>query len=129
MQNLKLARLKPVTKSKALTCTMRSYDPKKASPMISRHSNCFRALNAPFFFYSRFHLFKVNLYIERFLTMYSKKKVQTLFCLKIICFCHKLIPKVMSNSLESTLCDYEALNAPKSNLTHLARLKDQNNHF
>ena len=35
----------------------------------------------------------------------------------------------MSSSRESTLCDYEALNAPKSNLTHLARLKAQNNNF
>ena len=46
-QNLKLARLKPVTKSKALTCTIRSYDPKQASPMISSQPDCFRALNAP----------------------------------------------------------------------------------
>ena len=46
-QNSKLARLKPVNKNKALTCTIRSYDPKHASPMISSHSDCFRALNAP----------------------------------------------------------------------------------
>ena len=26
---------------------MRFYDPKHASPMISSHSDCFRALNAP----------------------------------------------------------------------------------
>ena len=46
-QNLKLARLKPVSKSKALTCTLCSYDPKEAPNMISSHSDCFRALNAP----------------------------------------------------------------------------------
>ena len=46
-QNSKLARLKPVNKNKVLTCTIRSYDPKHASPMISSHSDCFRALNAP----------------------------------------------------------------------------------
>ena len=48
-QNLKLARLKPVNKNKALICTMCSYDPKHASPMISSHSDCCRPLNAPFF--------------------------------------------------------------------------------
>ena len=47
-QNLKLARLKPVNKNKALTFTMRSYDPKHTPPMISSHSHYFRALNAPF---------------------------------------------------------------------------------
>ena len=46
----KLARLKTVTKTKALTCAMRSYDPKQASLMISSHSHEFGALNAPFFF-------------------------------------------------------------------------------
>ena len=46
----KLARLKTVTKNKALTCAMRAYDPKQTSPMISSHSHEFRALNAPFFF-------------------------------------------------------------------------------
>ena len=48
-QNLKLARLKPVSKRKALTCTLYSYDPKEAPNMISSHSDCFRALKAPFF--------------------------------------------------------------------------------
>ena len=56
-QNLKLARLKPVSKSKALTCTLCSYDPKEAPNMISSHSDCFRALNAPFFSNHKFHLF------------------------------------------------------------------------
>ena len=49
-QNLKLARLKLVHKNIALTCKMRSYDPKKVPPMISIHSDCFRSLNAPFVF-------------------------------------------------------------------------------
>ena len=44
----KKARLKTVTKTKALTCAMRFYDSKQASPMISSHSDEFRALNAPF---------------------------------------------------------------------------------
>ena len=56
-QNLKLARLKPVSKSKALTCTLCSYDPKEAPNMISNHSDYFRALNAPFFSNHKFHLF------------------------------------------------------------------------
>ena len=47
-QNLKLARLKPVSKNKALTCTLCSCDPKEAPNMISSHSDCFRALNAHF---------------------------------------------------------------------------------
>ena len=66
----KLARLKTVTKTKALTCVMRSYDPKQASLMISSHSHGFGALNAPFsftkiFVFSQFKLkngiFKQNL--------------------------------------------------------------------
>ena len=44
----KKARLKTVTKTRALTCAMRFYDSKQASPMISSHSDEFRALNAPF---------------------------------------------------------------------------------
>ena len=44
----KLARLKTVTKTKALTCAMRSYDPKQASLMISSHSHEFGALNGIF---------------------------------------------------------------------------------
>ena len=44
----KKARLKTVTKTKALTCAMRFYDSKQPSPMISSHSDDFRALNAPF---------------------------------------------------------------------------------
>ena len=44
----KKARLKTVTKTKALTCAMHFYDSKQASPMISSHSDEFRALNAPF---------------------------------------------------------------------------------
>ena len=42
------ARLKTVTKTKALTCAMRLYDSKQPSPMISSHPDDFRALNAPF---------------------------------------------------------------------------------
>ena len=57
-QNSKLARLKPVNKNKVLTCTIRSYDPKHASPMISSHSDCFRALNAPFFLLPQFSYFR-----------------------------------------------------------------------
>ena len=49
-QNLKFACLNLVPKNIALTCKMRSYDPKEAPPMISIHSDCFRSLNAPFFF-------------------------------------------------------------------------------
>ena len=44
----KKARLKTVTKTRALTCAMRFYDSKQASPMISSHYDEFRALNAPF---------------------------------------------------------------------------------
>ena len=44
----KKARLKTVTKTKALTCAMRFYDSKQFSPMISSHPDDFRALNAPF---------------------------------------------------------------------------------
>jgi len=47
---LKLARFKLVPKNVALTCKMRSYDPKEAPPMISIHSDCFGSPNAPFFF-------------------------------------------------------------------------------
>ena len=46
----KKARLKTVTKTKALTCAMRFYDSKQPSPMISSHPDDFRALNAPFSF-------------------------------------------------------------------------------
>ena len=53
------------------------------------------------------------------------KKIQTLFCFKITSICRKLIPKLASESSESKLCDYEAWNAPKFNLTLLARLKAQ----
>ena len=44
----KKARLKTVTKTKALTYTMRFYDSKQPSPMISSHPDDFRALKAPF---------------------------------------------------------------------------------
>ena len=44
----KKARLKTVTKTRALTCAMRFYDSKQPSPMISSHPDDFRALNAPF---------------------------------------------------------------------------------
>ena len=53
------------------------------------------------------------------------KKIKTLFCFKITSICRKLIPKLASESSESKLCDYEAWNAPKYNLTLLARLKAQ----
>ena len=56
-QNLKLPRLKLVPKNVAPTSKMRSYDPKEAPNMISSHSDCFRALNAPFFSNHKFHLF------------------------------------------------------------------------
>ena len=55
----KKARLKTVTKTKALTCAIRLYDSNQASPMISSHSDEFRALNAPFFFHHRFHVFAI----------------------------------------------------------------------
>ena len=58
-QILKLARLKTVTESKALNFEMPSYDPNQAYPMISSHSDEFRALNAPFFFHHRFHVFAI----------------------------------------------------------------------
>ena len=56
---------------------------------------------------------------------FFQKKIQTLFCFKITSICRKLIPKLASESSESKLCDYEAWNAPKFNLTLLARLKAQ----
>ena len=65
---------KPMTKIQVLTCTIRFYDPKQASRTISSHSDCFRALNAAFFSYQRFHLFKANLYIERFFYNVLKEK-------------------------------------------------------
>ena len=40
-QNLILVLLKPMTKSQALFCTMRFYDPKQAPCTISSDSNCF----------------------------------------------------------------------------------------
>ena len=59
-KNLKLARLKSVNKSKALTCTLHCYNPKEAPTIISSNSDCFRALNGPFFLYHKFHLFAVK---------------------------------------------------------------------
>ena len=56
----KQARLKTDTKTKALTCTVRLYDLNQASPMISSHSDDFRALNAPFFCYHKFHIFAIK---------------------------------------------------------------------
>ena len=53
------------------------------------------------------------------------KKIKTLFCFKIDSICRKFIPKLVSESSESALCDYEAWNAPNSNLTLLTRLKAQ----
>ena len=53
------------------------------------------------------------------------KKIKTLFCFKIASICCKLIPKLMSESSESTLCDYKAWNAQKLNVTILAHLKAQ----
>ena len=53
------------------------------------------------------------------------KKNKTLFCFKITSICRKLISKLVSRSSQSTLCVYEAWNAPKSNSTLLARLKAQ----
>ena len=53
------------------------------------------------------------------------KKNKTLFCFKITSICRKLISKLVSRSSQSTLCVYEAWNAPKSNPTLLARLKAQ----
>ena len=38
---------------------MRFYDPNQASSMISSHFDEFRALNAPFFFHHRFHVFAI----------------------------------------------------------------------
>ena len=35
----------------------------------------------------------------------------------------------MSNSLESTVCDYEALNAPKSNFDTFGAIKSSKKHF
>ena len=56
---------------------------------------------------------------------FKKKKNKTLFCFKITSICRKLISKLVSRSSQSTLCVYEAWNAPKSNPTLLARLKAQ----
>ena len=58
---MKLARLKSVNKSKALTCTCRCYNPKEAPNIISSNSDCFRALNGPFFLYHKLHLFAVKI--------------------------------------------------------------------
>ena len=68
----KLARLKTVTKNKALTCAMRAYDPKQTSPMISSHSHEFRALNAPFFFKDWNFFFK-NMIKNAFLVTVFKR--------------------------------------------------------
>ena len=72
-QMSKLARLKTVTKNKALTCAMRAYDPKQTSPMISSHSHEFRALNAPFFFKDWNFLFKELLHSNNFNHIFEKK--------------------------------------------------------
>ena len=86
-QNLILVLLKPMAKSQALTCTMQFYDPKQASRTVSSDSDCFRAaLNAPFFSYQRLHVFKSNLYIERFFTKCSKKKSKLCFAFRIFLF-------------------------------------------
>ena len=56
---------------------------------------------------------------------FLQKKNKVLFCFKITSICRKLISKLVSRSSQSTLCVYEAWNAPKSNPTLLARLKAQ----
>ena len=68
----KKARLKKVTKTKALTCAMRLYDSNQASPMISSHFDKFRALNAPFFFHHRFHVFAIWAKKSNFLSNFSQ---------------------------------------------------------
>ena len=118
-----------MTKNQALVCIMRFDDPKQASCTISSDSDHFRALNAPSFSYQRLHLFKSNLYIERIFTKRSKKKIWTLFYFQNISFCCKWIPKLAPNSLQTTLCDYVALNAPKSKLTFLTQSKAQHYNF
>ncbi len=70
-----------------------------------------------------FHDFKNPPKMVKKNAIFSKKK--TLFCFKITSICRKLISKLVSRSSQSTLCVYEAWNAPKSNPTLLARLKAQ----
>ena len=60
-KNFEMAPLKSVNKSKALTCTLRCYNPKEAPNIISSNSDCFRALIGPFFLYHKFHLFAVKI--------------------------------------------------------------------
>ena len=60
-QNLKLVRLKSLTKGKALTSTIHSYDHKETPSMISRHSDCLgAALNAACFSNHKLHIFAVK---------------------------------------------------------------------
>ena len=56
---------------------------------------------------------------------FFSQKYKTSFCFKFTSICRKLISKLLLGSLESTLCDHTALNAPKFNLTFLARLRAQ----
>ena len=49
-----------------------------------------------------------------------------MFSLKFTSICRKIILKLALRSYESTLCIYEALNAPKTHVGVLARLKAQN---
>ena len=136
-QNLKLARLKPVSKSKALTCTLCSYDPQEAPNMISSHSDCFRALNAPFFSNHKFHLFafknsKVSFFKQHLADFYFQNlklarlklvpKNIALTC-KMLSYDPKEAPPMISIHSDC----FRSLNAPFFFL--LARLKAQNYHF
>ena len=49
-----------------------------------------------------------------------------MFSLKFTSICRKIILKLALRSYEHTLCIYEALNAPKTHVGVLARLKAQN---
>ena len=122
-QNLKLARLKTVTKSKALTCTMRSYDPKQASPMISRHSDCFRALTRHFspttdFFFSQLKAQKYHF----------SSKISRIFYfrnLKLV----RLKSVTKSIALTYTRRSYDRKEAPNMISTHSDCFRALNAHF
>ena len=111
-QNLKLARLKPVNKNKDLIFTMRSYDPKHTPPMISSHSDCFRALNAPFFCYHKFHIFAIKAQNYHFVS-----KISQIFYFQNLKLA-RLKPESKSKALTCTLCSYDPKEASNMISSH-----------
>ena len=107
-----MARLKPVSKSKALTCTLCSYDPKGAPKMISSHSDCFRALNAPFFCYHKFHIFAIKAQNYHFVS-----KISQIFYFQNLKLA-RLKPVSKSKALTCTLCSYDPKEASNMISSH-----------